>query len=165
MKRVGAMALGMATLLLAGFGCGQRVAERAIENSIERETGGNANVDVSNGGVRVETKDGSFQAGAGAGLPSDWPSDVPLMPGAQVQYSGTSNKDKGSGVVFTTTKTLDEVVAFYRDQLTASGWTVQSSGAIANFTALTATKGEVGLSFAVQAAAPGQTTVTIGIDR
>jgi hypothetical protein len=173
MQTKGIASLGVVSLLLFGFGCGatqraqDRVVENAIENQIDREGGGNANVDVNNGTVRVETSEGAYQAGAGAGLPSDWPSDVPLMPGAQMQVSGSNNGssgDAGAGVMFVTTKTAEEVSAYYREELTKNGWVFDTTASMNGFLVMTATKGDIGLSFSVQSAS-GQTTVVIGIDR
>jgi hypothetical protein len=58
-------------------------------------------------------------------LPSDFPSDVPLYPGAKAQQSMSIPGDS-LFVTFEVSASLDEVRAFYREQLQNQGWTITS---------------------------------------
>ncbi|NND73843.1 MAG: hypothetical protein HKN44_02450 [Ilumatobacter sp.] len=55
-----------ALALLAASGCGkaaENLAERGIEEAIERESGGEVDVDLGGGGFNVETDEGSIRVG------------------------------------------------------------------------------------------------------
>lgn len=108
--------------------CGQNPAEKMMENAIEKETGGQANVDIANGTMKVQTSEGSFEVG-GNTLPKDWPSDAPAYPGASIQYSASGMQDSGAGqgVMLTTKDSLQTVVDFYTEQMKKNGWTIEGS--------------------------------------
>jgi hypothetical protein len=62
MKRTMQGVFAAATLVtLAGCGGGDKLAENLAERQIESETGGDADIDFSDGNIKVETEDGSFQ--------------------------------------------------------------------------------------------------------
>jgi hypothetical protein len=127
MKRtLGVAALGVALVL--GTGCGaaaDKAAERATEEAIEEAAGG-GQVDIDDdGNVQVETEDGSFAANDGE-LPDDWPEDIPVIDGATVDssFSTSSGGDTVTTAAMTTDKSVEEVLAFYKEEL--SGWTVDN---------------------------------------
>lgn len=48
--------------IVALAGCsGEDVAERLIEERVERESGGDVDIDVDGGNIRIETEDGTFE--------------------------------------------------------------------------------------------------------
>lgn len=156
------LSLGLATLLAA---CGRGGTERAIERAIEEETGENAEVDVrTDGSVKVETEDGTFQTGNT--LPADWPTDVPVYAGATVQYSAsvTETGQPGSAAVLMTTDSAAQVASYYKKALKENGWTVESTIEAQGTTIFSATKDDRVVSF-MSASAQGATTITLGVTK
>ena len=81
----------VAVVVLGGLGMlvrgmfSRNIAENMAENAIERATGGKVDVDYDGDDtVTYKSDEGSFQAGENVSLPSDWPSDVPVMSGAKI---------------------------------------------------------------------------------
>lgn len=71
----------------------------------------------------IKTDEGEVQYGEGLTLPSDFPKNVPILSDANI-LSVTSKTENGSAmVVYTTTKTNDEVYAYYKAEMVAKGWT------------------------------------------
>lgn len=114
--------------------------------------------------ARVETDDGMMQVGGG--LPDSWPSDIPVYAGATVLFSGMSEgKDgaQGTGLMYSTNASARVIVDFYKERLTAAGWTVQNVVVSTIASGLEAVKDgqHLGLGIATQ---NGETVVTLGIE-
>jgi hypothetical protein len=134
-------------LALTGTACGQ-VAEKAAEEAVERSTGADK-VDISEDGVKVKTKDGTFETGTAAEIPEDLPK-APLFVDSTLQSSTklTSNGD--------TTWLLNGVVkdakTAYRTMvkdLKAAGWEINSEteSSSPEFSGIvSATKGDLDLN-------------------
>lgn len=61
-RRQPVMAAALVTVAFVAVGCsGEDLAESFIENQIENESGGEVDIDFNDGGINVETSDGSFQ--------------------------------------------------------------------------------------------------------
>jgi len=60
-------------------------------------------------------------------LPSDFPSDVPIYPGAQAQ-SALSVPGGNLFVTFATSASVEDVAEYYEEQLGNQGWTIISTG-------------------------------------
>jgi hypothetical protein len=149
------------TIVLAG--CGQSTADKALENTIEKETGGAATVDTEDGTVQVTTSEGSFTAGTNT-LPVDWPADIPVFKDAIVQLSGATNEegeDGGSMAVLMTTEPAQAVMDYYTAALKENGWTIDSTMAAQGLNILTGTKDDRAITLSVTEA-EGRTTITIG---
>ena len=105
-----------AALVLGTSACGaaadkvsEKAAEKITEKAIEDQTGGNADVDISDGGVKISdgqggtyevdangnvsgsSGDGSYQMGEGAELPEGWPSSLAPPSGADIISAITSD--------------------------------------------------------------------------
>jgi hypothetical protein len=148
--------------LLAGC---SSVADKAAENAIEKETGGQANVDTDNGTMHVETSEGTFDAG-GNKLPADWPSDAPIYTGATIQYAASANPTTGkagAAVVFMTSDSVQKVSDFYVAQLKEQGWKIEGTVNAGGALTIGATKDERSLSLVISGA-EGRTTVTMGVE-
>ncbi len=94
-----AVSAAAVALSLVAAGCGGDSAENLAEKAIEEASGGSADVDISDGtmkittdtgnvvvsgdqdGVTVESDEGTFQAGANVKLPDGFPDAVPLPEG------------------------------------------------------------------------------------
>ncbi len=104
-----------AALLLGTSACGaaadkvsEKAGEKLAEKAIEDQTGGNADVDISDGGVKISdgeggtyevdadgnvsgsSGDGSYQVGEGTELPDGWPSELDPPSGAEIVSAITS---------------------------------------------------------------------------
>jgi hypothetical protein len=118
----------------AAFGataCSQAV-ERVAEKAIEEQTGGNADVDITKDGAKIQTKDGSASINTGE-LPADFPKDVPIPKGAKVVAGSSGGKSDpvGASAALTTTEKPDDVAKFYKAKLPAEGWTVDENASAA----------------------------------
>lgn len=144
---------------------GRKMGEKMVENMIEGASGGNADVDMATGKMKVQTSEGTFEMGGD--LPSDWPKDAPVYAGATVQYSGTANpatgESGGRALVMMTSDSAADVKAFYEKELTANGWAMQGDMQGGGTIILSATKEGSTLSLLI-ATAGNQTSITMGIE-
>lgn len=136
-----------------------------MEKAIEKQTGGEAKVDMQgDGAMKIETDEGTFTTGGD--LPDNWPTDVAVYEDATVSYSASTNPatgKPGSALVLMTTDASADVAAWYKSQLTKDGWTLSSAMEGGGTTIFGATKDDRTLSMMI-AGAEGQTSITIGIE-
>jgi hypothetical protein len=126
MKWVAVLIVG--ALLVVGLGGCSCVSNQIAKTAVQNATG----VKVNEGGksVTVTGKNGqtatlSSQEGK---LPEGLPSDVPAYSGT-IKSSAAISTDKGTNYTFTidTNDTVSTVAGWYKDQLTAKGWTVSQT--------------------------------------
>ncbi len=131
--RIIIVALFIAMLALGATGC-----QRAVERAVEEATGIRVDEDGESVTITGSGDDGEefTMEGSGGSLPSDWPSDVPVYPGAELE-SSTSMRIGDSLQMIVSWKTSDDVndvYEWYRDELPAAGWeitgdfTIEQSG-------------------------------------
>jgi hypothetical protein len=124
---IGAVVMGVIVLgwIANGIGGGNRMNDKAIERALEDASGGRVDVDSDDGTYTVKTEEGTWSTSDK--LPEDWPADAPLYPGADVQGS-VAAVDGGYGVGryvgLLTSDDTAKVVAWYKSELVAKGWTV-----------------------------------------
>jgi hypothetical protein len=127
----------------------EKVAQKAIEKSIAKD-GGKADVkfDSKSGTVQVKGKDASgnayevksggdkntvnfkqtgpdgmeMQIGENAKLPADFPKDVPVLDGLQLQMVQSSTEKKTFVVQGNSTTPIAKAAAFYKEKIAAQGW-------------------------------------------
>ncbi len=135
--------------VVAYIGCGKKVEEKVAEKIIEQQTGGKADVDISDESVSIKTKDGEFKMNAGdnAKLPEDFPSDVFVYKNAEVKM--TMALPQGSSVSFQTKDSKDKVVAKYKKEMKSKGWSQEMAMDMGEGTSLTYKKGERGVQVMV----------------
>jgi hypothetical protein len=107
--------------------CSERIAEEAIEEAIEAETGAQVDIDAEGNEVTIRGPEGAELQMAGGDaieLPDDFPSAVPLYPGA-VPVSFLRLGSEGIQATFQTEATASTVQNWYQEQLTDQGWEVQ----------------------------------------
>lgn len=158
-------------LLAAAFtliaACSTATQEKAMERQIEKETGGNADVNInSDGSMHVETTEGTYDAGSNT-LPAGWPADVPAYAGAAITFSASVNPQTGKpgkAVAMTTTDSGQIVLDFYKKTLVSGGWAIATSMQTADMNILSATKGDQVVTMMIRPA-DGQTMITIGVDK
>jgi hypothetical protein len=96
-----------------------RVVEAPVERVVEDETGKQVAVQVSPQGVVVKSKDkDSVRLDTSSGKPpEDWPSEVPLYPGAKINMS--MKLGRGFTLTLETQDTAAKVAEFYKAQLSS----------------------------------------------
>jgi hypothetical protein len=136
----------LVTLPLFGFGCGnpvsslqdrvtgaigQKAVEGYIENAVEKNSGGKAKVDLSGsqGGMVVRNQDGSYTGlGENLQVPPELPSDfLRYTSGDAKIVQLTIDKDKNIAMTVKTSDMPDAALAWYDGQLTAQGYTKQTT--------------------------------------
>ncbi|HOW67699.1 MAG TPA: hypothetical protein P5186_20560 [Candidatus Paceibacterota bacterium] len=116
---------------MALAGCGQKtdeaIAEKAAEKAIAKQTGGPADVDLKEDGVRIKTKDGemNFSSGGNLQVPAKFPSDVLVYPGAKLQTA--IEIPEGFSLRLTTKDPVAKVVETYLKELPAQQWSKEMS--------------------------------------
>lgn len=105
-------------------------AERAVEEAIEAETGGEADVDADSGTVTLRGEAGEVTfAGSedGIELPEDFPAAIPIYPDAlAIQYVSTAD---GVQAGFQVDAPVGDVRDWYAEQLEEKGWEIQMNAA------------------------------------
>lgn len=100
-------------------------------------------VDINNGSINVQGKDGSSVSIGNAKLPDGFPSDVPVYTPSKITGSSKYNGNKYT-VVLTTADSASKVQDYYKTQLEANGWSSGAGTGSINFesgTVATFTKG------------------------
>lgn len=118
-------------VVLLGAGCKtpqqaveDKVAEKVAESIIEKSAGSNVNVDVDGETVTMTGPDGStFEVGKNR-LPENFPSEVPVYDGATIASSSSSGTGTNVGwtVTLTTSDSVSEVDAYYKNAMSTDGW-------------------------------------------
>jgi hypothetical protein len=128
--------------------------------------GNSSDVDVqSDGTMDIEVEGGTAKVGTQS-MPSNWPEDVPAYPGATVSYSTSVNPQTGTpgmAVMLLTPDTLEAAATYYKTELAAQGWTVESSLEAAGTSLFSATKDQRTASVMINAS-EGQTAITVAIE-
>ena len=83
--------------------------------------------DTGETSMTVDTEQGAVSMRSGADVPIDLPAGFSMIDGAQVSTNTVIDQagSRGALVNFTTSKTPDEVFAFYREQADAAGIDIQ----------------------------------------
>ena len=117
-----------------------------------------------NGDMHVTTSEGT--ATMGNTVPSDWPSDAPIYAGAQVTYSASVNPETGKpgmALILTTGATPEVAAAYYKKELVAQGWKVDTAMEAAGTSIFSAKKDSRMISLLITNT-QGQTTITMSIE-
>jgi hypothetical protein len=133
-------------VILASFvvfiGCGKKVEEKVAEKILEAQTGGKADVDISDDKMSIKTKDGEFKMDAGddVKLPENFPSDVYVYKNAKVKMS--IGGPKGNTVSFQTKDPAEKVAEKYKKEMKTKGWSQEMAMEMGEGSSLTFKKGE-----------------------
>jgi hypothetical protein len=142
---VGAVAAGALVVGLGACGsvadkAGEKAAEKLTEKAIEDQTGGSADVDISDGGVKIDdgqggsfevdadgnvsgsSGDGTYEVGEGTTLPEGWPADLEPPAGAEIVSAITSGDSMS--VVANIDAPLREVYEAVKGQIEDAGYEV-----------------------------------------
>ena len=119
----------LSCLILMLAGCGRKAEEKAVEKSIEQATGANADVDLTDNGMKIsgKTEEGDFSLTSGEGIevPDDFPSDVFVYKPSSV--NAVVNLPQGRSLTLTTGDDSKTVLEAYKREMTAKGWSEKMS--------------------------------------
>jgi hypothetical protein len=124
---------GMAAL----SGCGDDAAESGVEELIESQSGGDVDVEVDDdGGVAIQTEDGSFSSGTTTELPEEWPEDIPEPDGLAITGATVIGTEGEQAITVVGNVDGEDFVDSYAGALESAGFnedsTFTSDGTINN---------------------------------
>lgn len=122
-----ACTLTLALTLSACRRASESMAERVIEKAMQAQGGGQADVDLSEGRMVIQNKDGKSEiaTGGSAAVPADFPKDILVYDGAKIVVS--AKHQDGFMLSLQTPDKREKVVEKYRASMTAQGWSEESS--------------------------------------
>ena len=157
----------MAILSLTLVGCAksisQKASETAAERIIEQQTGGNADVDIDDGNVKVESNQGKMEAGENVALPADFPNDVYVIEGT-IKVAVSDNESKGQSVSIETDKTVEEISSTYQEKLKANGWKITGTMSFGDSATVMAEKDDRTVSVIISKG-ESKNIVTLGVGK
>jgi len=109
---------------------GQNLFKKAIEDKVGVKVENDKNGDAFS--ITNQKTGESVQLG-NAQIPSNFPKDFPLYPGATPGGSAVGSENtigKGFWLLLQSSDSLSKVIAFYDDQLEAKGWTIEENTVI-----------------------------------
>ncbi|MBK6858286.1 MAG: hypothetical protein IPG97_17475 [Microthrixaceae bacterium] len=119
-SHVAAAAAAVVALILSGCGAAaEKAGEKATEQILEEQIGGNVDIDTAgDGSVEIETEEGSASFGTGE-VPEDWPEFLELPDDLEIQSGTTIDASDGRlvTIVGITDETPEDVLARYKDVL------------------------------------------------
>jgi len=141
----------LAAACVAGTGCGKKAAEKLAEKLMEKSAekdGVKADVDISGGGITIESTDkagkkialnisedqitidsqdglSSFASGSAAKVPDNFPEDVLVYAGSKVLSAMVV--PKGFNLSLETGDGAEQVLGKYKSEMTSKGWEEKSS--------------------------------------
>lgn len=105
----------------------EKAAEKMAEKAIESSIGGNAEVDIEENSFRIQTEEGemTMTAGDSVKLPADFPRDVFLYKGANLNTA--MELPEGFNLMFQTKDNPTKVSEAYLAEMEAKGWSKEMS--------------------------------------
>ncbi len=119
-------------MLFSASGCNvkQKIAEEAVEEAIEKviesESGGEADVEISEEGASIKTDEGEVAIGEKAELPDGFPDVVPVYPDMEIitSWKGTEDEKTTFSVSALTSDPGSTVFDWYKSKL--GGWETEN---------------------------------------
>ena len=116
----------MFAAIMVMFGCGEKSEEKAgeevMEEVIESNMGGNAEVDIEENSFRIQTEEGemTMTAGDSVQLPADFPKDIFIYRGADLNTA--MELPEGFNLMFQTKDDSSKVSEAYLAEMEEKGW-------------------------------------------
>lgn len=153
--------LGIIGSLVSGW-IAKKFTEKGVESIVSQYTNGTVDIDTKNNTVTIESEDGTATIGSQE-LPDNFPSDIPVFPGATVLGSVTGSASDGSGIFVSlnSTDSMDDVKDFYGYRLSDNGWGEEQKTTIGNITNYSVMKGDRRLSISLTPYEDNQVHITI----
>jgi len=118
------VAVACASAMAVLSGCGKSAQEKAVEKNIEAATGKDADVSISQEGMKLSMQvDGGkvdLSSGDQAKLPSDFPKDIPLYSNAKLMVA--MKTPNGFSLSFQTDDDPGKVIEEMKKNLTGKSW-------------------------------------------
>ncbi|MBD3345835.1 MAG: hypothetical protein GF401_12300 [Chitinivibrionales bacterium] len=136
----------IAMMALSFSGCGkkgeEKIAENIVKKAIEKESGGKADVDISNGNVNIKTDDGemSVTSGKNARIPEAFPTDILIYQGSSVEAA--MEVPEGYSVQLKSDDDVTKIAETYKADMKAQGWSQEASLDMGEQAMLSFKKGE-----------------------
>ena len=165
MRRVWLSLVVLAVLVMVATACGKKTSENSTEQTsgaAMRVKSQDAEVTINSDTMRIKSKDGDVSLGEGTKLPDQWPTDVPVYKGLKL-LSAMKSKESFS-IQGTTPDSLDKVSAFYKEQVTKSGWEEQTVTTQPQMAMMSYTKEKRSLSVVI-GGQESETSVSVSISR
>ena len=121
----------MFAAIMVIFSCGEKgeekIAEEIMEKAIELDMGGNAEVDIKENSLRIQTEEGemTMTSGDSAKLPDDFPKDIFIYKGADLNTA--MDFPGGINLMFQTKDDPSKVSEAYLDGMEEKGWAKEMS--------------------------------------
>jgi hypothetical protein len=136
--RISPILLSLAVLSLLGAGCNpfqsaqeramNSIVDTAIERSVKSQTGEDVDVNIKDGAMNVTGENGAnFAMGENLKLPDNFPLDIPVYTSVTIKGSSVDSARGSLFLIMTSKDDVDDIVAWYKDQANAKGWTQKSS--------------------------------------
>lgn len=106
----------------------QRLAEKVGERPLENDGGSLVSLHGPQGSISRVTDSGTFQMGAGATIPDDFPKAVPIYPNAKPAFAARSIDPRGHAtwsVQMETPDSKEQVASYYKSSM--GGFTQQTA--------------------------------------
>ena len=148
-------------LASASSGC-RRAQERAEEQAIEQQTGGQVHLNSDKGTMTITTDAGTLMAGVGSKIPDDFPKTIPVYPGAKADLAAKSASASGKDAWTVTLESpdpKDKVVAYYKANMPAFKMASDMNMGQTDMTVWQGTQYDVTLM--ISEAGAGKTTIAI----
>ncbi|MFA6301402.1 MAG: hypothetical protein WC609_03590 [Candidatus Paceibacterota bacterium] len=117
--------IAIIALLVVGFVVngfwGRKAGERMAENILEKQLGGNVNINSKDGSVSIQSDKGSFSAGEATSWPSNMPSDIPEFTAGKLTMAASISSENNGWQVAATDVSKDDFNA-YHSLLESKGW-------------------------------------------
>jgi hypothetical protein len=153
--------LGIVGSLLSGL-FAKKVAEKGVESVLSKVTNGAVDIDTKNNSVTVKTDNGTTTTIGSQQLPSDFPTDIPVYPGATILGSVTGSATEGGVFVsLNTTDSMDDVKAFYDSKLAENGWTAEGTTTLGTIIHYSETKGSQRLAVTLTPYSDSEVHITL----
>jgi hypothetical protein len=142
-----AVSLLAVAVVLSGIACkgksaGEAVAEKRLENMMEKASGGKVDLDLRGGTVKVKTADGSSVLTTGE---QKWPEDLPgeaiVLEPTKVRAVVRSDDENGKQWSIHIFGFNDNVLDEYAAKLKGADWEIQSTTSMGKGGMLSAVKG------------------------
>lgn len=148
-------------------GCGEKAAEVVTEQAAESASGGDVDVDLQQDGanVSVESQDSdvSVSAGRDVTVPDDFPEDVPLYRGMNLQAAVREGQSQSFSISGTTPDAVKTVAEAMTKALEDEGWTEESVTAMETMQNLAYSKSGRSVTVSiVEAGSNTQVSITTG---
>ncbi len=142
----GCLTLVGIVMSIAGGVIFSKLGVNLLKKGIETKTGMSINTDAGKEGISFKDSETGTEVSIGEGkVPSDFPKDFPLYPGAKPvgNLAGTEKGEtqKGFWIIFSTNDKATDVVSYFEKNLKSNGWVTENTMNLGEVTTIQVRKG------------------------